>query len=83
MTLEEIKKANRDAETYFVSLIREYAKEVTGENFTFAIDDLHTMAVLAYRACKAGLTEGMDEGVRKKIAEIHAPQPPDLHEGAE
>ena len=73
MTPERISEINKDADSYHVSLIREWVKELTGSNSTFADDDLHMLACLSYRALKAGLTDGLPEPAVKYFAENHMP----------
>ncbi len=72
MTPERISEINKDADSYHVSLIRKFAKELTGANCAFADDDLHMLVCLAYRALKAGLIDGLPDSAVKHFAEKHA-----------
>ncbi len=72
MTPEQIREIDKEADAYHVMLIRQYATDVIGGNCTNADDDLHMLVSLAYRAAGAGMTDGMDRGVRRKIAATHA-----------
>lgn len=46
--------------------VRRAAKEVTGGNFSFAIDDIAVIEHLAIRAVEAGLIDGLHPAVAKK-----------------
>ncbi len=71
MTPEQISEIDKDADSYHVSLIRKFSKELMGGNCTFADDDLHILICLAHRALKAGLTDDLPESVLKYLAQTH------------
>ena len=61
-----IAEANKDADAYMTSLVREASKAITGGNCTFADDDLRILAHLAKRAVKAGLTDTLPPAIAAK-----------------
>lgn len=56
------------AEGEVCSLVRSASKRVTGGNCAFVDDDIKILEVLASRAVKAGLFDGLPEDIRLHCA---------------